>query len=109
MDELEYLVKKLGKYLGGIDVEKALKDNEEIHKIYVMRELKLDHEPPGEFISPRARLMLLKEMIEREIKREQALIADAKMHGIPQSNIPNRLRQLIKMRRKIMKMMREMQ
>jgi hypothetical protein len=109
MDELNYLVKKLGKYLGGIDVEKAFKDNEEVHKIYVMRELKLDHEPPGDEINPRARLMLLKEMIEREIKREQTLIADAKMRGIPQSNIPNRLKQLIRMRRKIMKMMREMQ
>jgi hypothetical protein len=53
--------------------------------------------------------MILKEMIEREIKREQSLIADAKMRGIPRSNIPNRLKQLIRMRRKIMRMMREMQ
>jgi len=59
MDELEYLVKKLGKYLGGIDVEKAsraLADNEEVHKIYVMRELKLDHEPPGNEINPQGKV-----------------------------------------------------
>jgi len=81
MDELAYIARKLGKYLGGVDVEKAMRlmDDEEIHAIYVMRELKLDHMPPiGTRLSDADRLRIMLDHVNREIARYQSLIADAK-------------------------------
>ena len=113
MDELAYIARKLGKYLGGVDVEKAMKlmseENEETHAIYVMRELKLDHMPPiGTRLSDVDRLRIMLDHVNREIARYQSLIADAKMHGVTPSSTPKRLNQLYKLRRRIKRLIREL-
>jgi hypothetical protein len=111
MDELAYIARKLGKYLGGVDVEKAMRlmDDEEIHAIYVMRELKLDHMPPiGTRLSDVDRLRIMLDHVNREIARYQSLIADAKMHGVTPSSTPKRLNQLYRLRRKIKRLIREL-
>jgi len=111
MDELAYIARKLGKYLGGIDVEKAMRlmDDEEIHAIYVMRELKLDHMPPiGTRLSDVDRLRIMLDHVNREIARYQSLIADAKMHGVTPSSTPKRLNQLYRLRRRIKRLIREL-
>ena len=110
MDELAYIARKLGKYLGGIDVEKAMRlmDDEEIHAIYVMRELKLDHMPPIEQrLSDVDRLRIMLDYVDREIAKYQSLIADAKAMGIPQSSIPEQLKQLYRLRRRLRRLIRE--
>ena len=112
MDELAYIARKLGKYLGGVDVEKAMRlmseENEEIHAIYVMRELKLDHMPPIEQrLSDADRLRIMLDYVDREIARYQSLIADAKAMGIPQSSIPEQLKQLYRLRRRLRRLIRE--
>ena len=111
MDELAYIARKLGKYLGGVDVEKAMRlmDDEEIHAIYVMRELKLDHMPPiGTRLSDVDRLRIMLDHINREIARYQSLVADAKMHGVTPSSTPKRLNQLYRLRRRIKRLIREL-
>jgi hypothetical protein len=110
MDELAYIARKLGKYLGGIDVEKAMRlmDDEEIHAIYVMRELKLDHMPPGTRLSDVDRLRIMLDYVNREIARYQSLVADAKMHGVTPSSTPKRLTQLYRLRRRIKRLIREL-
>mgnify|MGYP001772495657 CR=1 FL=1 len=111
--EVSVLVRKLGKYLGGVDVEKVMRlmseDNEEIHAIYVMRELKLDHMPPIEQrLSDVDRLRIMLDYVDREIARYQSLVADAKMHGVTPSSTPKRLNQLYKLRRRIKRLIREL-
>jgi len=113
MDELAYIARKLGKYLGGIDVEKAMRlmseENEEKHAIYVMRELKLDHMPSIEQrLSDVDRLRIMLDYVNREIARYQSLIADAKAMGIPQSSIPEQLKQLYRLRRRLRRLIREL-
>jgi len=111
MDELAYIARKLGKYLGGVDVEKAMRlmDDEEIHAIYVMRELKLDHMPPiGTRLSDADRLRIMLDYVNREIARYQSLVADAKMHGVTPSSTPKRLNQLYRLRRRIKRLIREL-
>jgi hypothetical protein len=110
--EVSVLVRKLGKYLGGVDVEKVMslmgEDNEEKHAIYVMRELKLDHMPPIEQrLSDADRLRNMLGYVDREIARYQSLIADAKAMGIPQSSIPEQLKQLYRLRRRLRRLIRE--
>jgi hypothetical protein len=79
-----------------------LMDDEEIHAIYVMRELKLDHMPPiGTRLNDADRLRIMLDHINREIARYQSLIADAKMHGVTPSSTPKRLTQLYRLRRRI--------
>ncbi len=108
---MAYIARKLGKYLGGVDVEKAMRlmDDEEIHAIYVMRELKLDHMPPiGTRLSDVDRLRIMLDHVNREIARYQSLIADAKMHGVTPSSTPKRLNQLYRLRRRIKRLIREL-
>jgi len=110
--EVSVLVRKLGKYLGGVDVEKVMslmgEENEEKHAIYVMRELKLDHMPPIEQrLSDVDRLRIMLDYVDREIARYQSLIADAKAMGIPQSSIPGQLKQLYRLRRRLRRLIRE--
>jgi len=108
---LAYIARKLGKYLGGVDVEKAMRlmDDEEIHAIYVMRELKLDHMPPiGARLSDVDRLRIMLDHVNREIAKYQSLVADAKMHGATPSSTPKRLTQLYRLRRRIKRLIKEL-
>ncbi|MFN3804231.1 MAG: hypothetical protein ACK4SY_04170 [Pyrobaculum sp.] len=92
--EVDYLIEKLGKYLGGIDVEK-IKKILESEEAYVIRGAEC------------RRVMAFLERYVREKKRFEKLYGELKALGVATSDLAPLKRQIRAVRRKI-KMYREM-
>lgn len=107
--EVDYLIEKYGKYLGGIDVEKvkaALRDNSSA--VAVERILGLKADGPQLSALERARLDALARRYAEEERRLRELLQEAKASGVPPAEL-TRLMEKIRNIRRMRKIIRSIQ